>query len=96
MEVCGQLHAPAALPPGKEAPGLLDRRLGGPQNRSGRGGESNTRSLTVSFRDGVYFNLKYAYVTCVLCDFAHLIVLDIHLLETEIEVCLCSVKCTLY
>jgi hypothetical protein len=28
----GQLHAPAALPP-------LDRRLGGPQSRSGRCGE---------------------------------------------------------
>jgi hypothetical protein len=40
MEVSGQLHAPAALPPGK-APSWypLDRKLGGPQNRSGRGGE---------------------------------------------------------
>jgi hypothetical protein len=36
MEVTGQLHAPAALPPGKEP---LDRRLGGTQSRSGRGGE---------------------------------------------------------
>jgi hypothetical protein len=34
MEVSGQLHSPAALPPGK-----LDRRLGGPQSRYGRGGE---------------------------------------------------------
>jgi hypothetical protein len=33
MEVSGQLHAPAALPPGKGS------RLGGPQSRSGRGGE---------------------------------------------------------
>jgi hypothetical protein len=31
MEVSGQLHAPAALPPGKEP--LV------PQSRSGRGGE---------------------------------------------------------
>jgi hypothetical protein len=39
MEVTGQLHAPAALPPGKDPGYLIDRRLGGPQSRSGRGGE---------------------------------------------------------
>jgi hypothetical protein len=39
MEVSGQLHAPAALLPGKELLDPLDRRMGGPQNRSGRGGE---------------------------------------------------------
>jgi hypothetical protein len=37
MEVSGQLHTLAALPPGKGC--QLDRRLGGPQSRSGRGGE---------------------------------------------------------
>jgi hypothetical protein len=36
MEVSGQLHAPAALVPGKEPPVPLDRRQGGPQSRSGR------------------------------------------------------------
>jgi hypothetical protein len=39
MEVSGQLHTPVALPPGKEHWYQLDRRLGGPQSRSGRGGE---------------------------------------------------------
>jgi hypothetical protein len=39
MEVCGQLQAPAALPPGKEPPYLLDRRLGEPQSHSGSGSE---------------------------------------------------------
>jgi hypothetical protein len=39
MEVSGQLHSPAALPPEKETPYPLDRRLGEPQSRSGRGGE---------------------------------------------------------
>jgi hypothetical protein len=39
MEVSGQLHAPAALPPGKSPRYPLDRRLGGPQSRSGRFGE---------------------------------------------------------
>jgi hypothetical protein len=37
--VSGQLHAPAALPPGKSSRYPLYRRLGGPQSRSGRHGE---------------------------------------------------------
>jgi hypothetical protein len=36
MELSGQLHAPAALPPGKEPWYPLDKRLGGPQSPSGR------------------------------------------------------------
>jgi hypothetical protein len=39
MEVSGQLHTPAALPQGKNPLYPLDRRLGGPQNRSGHDGE---------------------------------------------------------
>jgi hypothetical protein len=39
MEVSGQLHDAAALPPGKSHCYPLDRRLGGPQSRCGRGGE---------------------------------------------------------
>jgi hypothetical protein len=35
MRVAGQLHDPAALPPGK-ARYTMYRRLGGPQGRSGR------------------------------------------------------------
>jgi hypothetical protein len=34
MEVSGQLHAPAALPPSKNSWYPLDRWLGGPQSRS--------------------------------------------------------------
>jgi hypothetical protein len=41
MEVSGQLHDTAALPPGKEP---LDRTLGVPQNRSGGGGEDKNMS----------------------------------------------------
>jgi hypothetical protein len=37
--VSGQLHATAALPPGKEPRYPLDRGLGGPQSRSGPHGE---------------------------------------------------------
>jgi len=44
MEVSGQLHASATLHPGKSPWYPLDRRLGGPQNRSGRGGgEKNSQ-----------------------------------------------------
>jgi hypothetical protein len=39
MEVCGQLHVPAALLQGKSTCYPLDRRLGGPQRRSRGGGE---------------------------------------------------------
>jgi hypothetical protein len=35
MEVGGQIHAPAALLPGKEPPYPLEIRMGGPQSRSG-------------------------------------------------------------
>jgi hypothetical protein len=41
MEVSGQLHIPAALSPGKSPRYPLDRRLGRPQRRSGRGDEEN-------------------------------------------------------
>jgi hypothetical protein len=45
MEVSDQLHALAALPQGRSPWYPLDRRLGGTQSRSGRGGEGkNTQS----------------------------------------------------
>jgi hypothetical protein len=42
MEVSGQLHDLVALPPGIEPRYPLNRRLGGPQKRSGRGGEDSS------------------------------------------------------
>jgi hypothetical protein len=39
MEVSGQLHAPTTLPPGKSPWYALDRKLGGPQSKSGHSGE---------------------------------------------------------
>jgi hypothetical protein len=42
LEVSGQLHAPAALPPGKSPRYPLDRRMGGPQSRSGRRRRENS------------------------------------------------------
>jgi hypothetical protein len=38
MELNGKLHAPAALPPGKEPPLLLRYEVGWPKSRSGRCG----------------------------------------------------------
>jgi len=46
MGVNGELHAPAALLPGKETWYPLDRRLSGPKRRSGRGAEEK-KSLTL-------------------------------------------------
>jgi len=39
MEMSVQLHDPVALLPKKEPRYTFDRRMGGPQSRSGRGGE---------------------------------------------------------
>jgi hypothetical protein len=38
LEVSGQFHAPPALLLGKEPPVPMDRKLSGPQSRSGRCG----------------------------------------------------------
>jgi hypothetical protein len=45
MDGSGQLHAPAALTPGKSPRYPLDRRLGGPRSRSGRYGEEKNLAL---------------------------------------------------
>jgi hypothetical protein len=45
MEVSGQLHARPLYPQGKSPWYLLDRRLDGPQSRSGRGGEEKNSQL---------------------------------------------------
>jgi hypothetical protein len=65
-EVSGQLHAPAALPPGEKPRYPLDRRLGGPH---GRGGEEKisqysklpTYYIPVRFK---YF-FEHYFQTCV-------------------------------
>jgi len=40
MEASGQLHAPAALPPGKESVALIRCEAWWAQSRSGRGGKN--------------------------------------------------------
>jgi hypothetical protein len=49
MDVSGQLHAPAALLPGKDSLYPVDRRLGVPQCRSGRGGEEKNSQPLLGF-----------------------------------------------
>jgi len=46
MEVTGQLHALTTLSLGNEPQYWLDRRLGGPQSHSRRGGEEKNSQLT--------------------------------------------------
>jgi len=42
MEISGQIHVPSVLSAGKNPRYLLNRRLGGPQNQSGRFEEDNS------------------------------------------------------
>jgi hypothetical protein len=62
--VSGQLHAPAALPPGKSPQYPLYRRLGGPQSRSERNGEvkildpTGTRTPNVIVVGFNFFEIK--------------------------------------
>jgi hypothetical protein len=53
MEVSSQLHAPAALPPGKRSRYLLDRRLGDKESLSGRGGEEKNDLAAAEIRTPV-------------------------------------------
>jgi hypothetical protein len=53
MEVSGQLHAP-----GKESENPLDRRLGRPQSRSGRGGEERKSHIQSAHRYFHYGNIE--------------------------------------
>jgi hypothetical protein len=50
MEVSGQLHASVAFPLGKDPRYPLDRKLGGPQSRSGRCEEENNFSTPAGKR----------------------------------------------
>jgi len=56
MEVSGQVHATSALPPGKNLQYPLDRKLGGPHSRSGRGGEEKKVSAPDGNRALVVLN----------------------------------------
>jgi hypothetical protein len=63
MEVSGLLHGPAALPQGKSPWHPLDRRLGGPQSRSGRGGEEKTSQPLPGFEPPIIQAVAQRYTT---------------------------------
>jgi hypothetical protein len=70
MEMSGQHHAPAALSPGKEPRYLLDRRLGGLQNWSGRRGKdrdiapNGTRTQTPRSYSPLLLDIASRYTHC--------------------------------
>jgi hypothetical protein len=63
MEVSGQLHAPAALPPGKEPWYPLHRKLGGSQSRSGRGGEEKDCQPLLRLEPSMFQPVAQCYTT---------------------------------
>jgi hypothetical protein len=63
MEVSGQLHAPAALAQGKSPWYPLDRRLDGPQSRSGRGGEEKNAQPLPGLEPPIIQPLTQSYTT---------------------------------
>jgi len=61
--VSDQLHVPAALPPGKDPPSL-DRKLSGPQSRSGLGFGSKTEE------DGLWRKLQnHQLIACIFTEY---------------------------
>jgi hypothetical protein len=76
MEASGQLHVPAALPPGKELQYPLDRRLGGPQSRSGHGGEERNFQPLLGREPSINQPIAQRYtneLSRLLLDFLHIV-----------------------
>jgi hypothetical protein len=63
MEMSGQLHASAALTPGKNPWYPLARRLGGPQSRSGCGGEEKNSQLLPGLEPPIIQPVAERYTT---------------------------------
>jgi hypothetical protein len=64
MKVSGQLHVPAALPPGKEPPKYaLDGSLGVPQSRCGGGGEEKNSHLLPGLEPPIIQPVAQRYTT---------------------------------
>jgi hypothetical protein len=64
MEVSGQLHSPAALPPREKGPCYpLNRRLGGSQSRSGRGTEEKNSQPVTGLEPPIIQPVVQSYTT---------------------------------
>jgi hypothetical protein len=77
MKVSGQLHAPAALPPGKE-PLVPIRRLGGHQNVSERDGEENNSQPLPGLEPSIIQAVAQRYTTEVSRLLSHFLGSHIH------------------
>jgi len=62
MGVSGQFHVESALRPGKNPLYPLDRRFGGPQNRSGRSCEEENNLLLLEI-EPLSFNPQASHYT---------------------------------
>jgi hypothetical protein len=63
MEVSCQLHSLAALPPRKGPWNPLDRRLGGPQSRCGRGDEEKNFQTLPVIEPSIIHSVAQRYTT---------------------------------
>jgi hypothetical protein len=63
MKVNGRLHAPASLPQGKSTWYPLDRKLGGPQSRSGHGGEEKNSHPLPEIEPPIIWPIAQRYTT---------------------------------
>jgi hypothetical protein len=76
MEVSGQLHVPAALPPEKEPLVPLDRRLGKPHSRSGSGGEDKNSQPLLWLEPPIIHPVLQRYTT----ELSRILVFYLHIL----------------
>jgi hypothetical protein len=75
LEVSGQLHAPDALLQGKSRWHPLDRRLRGPQSRSGQGGEEKHPQPLPYLEPPIIQPIAQRYTT----ELSRLLIIIIHL-----------------
>jgi len=79
MEMNGQLHAPSAFIHGESPQYPLDRRPGGSQSRSGRGGEEGKKSLHYLFQE-----LNPGHTGCSLVALKYMYWFNLHLLNDAV------------
>jgi hypothetical protein len=98
MQMSSQLHALTSLPPHGKSPWYtLDRKLGGTQRRSGRGGEEETSQLLPGLEPPIIQPVAQSYNT-ELPRLSHTVVryeLKIHSFRVGSEICFqttCSIK----
>jgi hypothetical protein len=92
MEMSGQPHALVALPPGKSPCYPLERRLCGPQSRSGRGGEEKNSQPLQGHKPPIIQPVGQRYTAEL--SHCHLVMINIYI-STEKRVIFCWLTTTL-